>query len=109
MIKSLNMYCRHTVYIHRVYLFNRSVISSGGVGVLVNLDKVAQQLESLGHRGVQVRGLSDSGWVVERQKYKFGDCVDVLNCGPISSVKRGVRWDTRVPTNTTGCLRIQML
>uniref|UniRef100_A0A3Q4AYU2 Notum, palmitoleoyl-protein carboxylesterase n=1 Tax=Mola mola TaxID=94237 RepID=A0A3Q4AYU2_MOLML len=64
--------------------------SSGGIGVLVNVDHVAQQLESQGHRGVQVRGLSDSGWVVERKKYKFGDCTDILNCGPISLVKRSI-------------------
>lgn len=71
----------------------------------MNVDHVAQQLESQGHRGVQVRGLSDSGWLVERKKYKFGDCTDILNCGPISFVKRGIRWETRVAKKTNGCLR----
>ncbi|KAG9340475.1 hypothetical protein JZ751_021588 [Albula glossodonta] len=35
---------------------------AGGTGVLLNVDRVAEQLEGLGHMGVQVRGLSDSGW-----------------------------------------------
>lgn len=67
------------------------VLSAGGIGVLVNVDNVAEQLQTLGHQAVQVRGLSDSGWILDRKNYKFGDCLDVLNCGPIDSVKRGIR------------------
>lgn len=70
-------------------------LSAGGIGVLVNVDHVAEQLRTLGHRAVRVRGLADSGWVLDRKNYTFGDCRDVLNCGPIDSVKKGVRWVER--------------
>lgn len=64
-------------------------ISAGGVGVLLNVDLVEEQLRSLGHYGVQVRGLSDSGWILQREQYKQGDCTDILSCGPIDMVKIG--------------------
>uniref|UniRef100_H3D966 Notum, palmitoleoyl-protein carboxylesterase n=1 Tax=Tetraodon nigroviridis TaxID=99883 RepID=H3D966_TETNG len=72
--------------------------SAGGIGVLVNVDHVAEQLQTLGHQTVQVRGVTDSGWVLDRKKYKFGDCLDVLNCGPVESVRKGIRlWGTMMP------------
>ncbi|XP_003972118.3 palmitoleoyl-protein carboxylesterase notum1a-like [Takifugu rubripes] len=72
--------------------------SAGAIGVLVNVDHVAEQLQTLGHQAVQVRGLSDSGWILDRKNYKFGDCLHVLNCGPIDSVKKGIRqWRTIMP------------
>lgn len=58
--------------------------------MLVNVDHVAEQLQTLGHQAVQVRGLTDSGWILDRKKYQFGDCLDVLNCGPIESVKKSI-------------------
>ncbi|TNM85448.1 hypothetical protein fugu_007719 [Takifugu bimaculatus] len=72
--------------------------SAGAIGVLVNVDHVAEQLQTLGHQAVQVRGLSDSGWILDRKNYKFGDCLHVLNCGPIDSVKKAIRqWRTIMP------------
>lgn len=64
-------------------------ISAGGFGVLVNVDLVEEQLRSQGHQGVQVRGLSDSGWILQREQYKQGDCADVLSCGPIDAIRTG--------------------
>lgn len=58
----------------------------------MNVDHVAEQIQALGLPSVQVRGLTDSGWIVDRKRYRFGDCLDVLNCGPIDSVKKGIRW-----------------
>lgn len=68
------------------------VPSAGGIGVLMNLDIVAELLQTLGHQAVEVRGLSDSGWILDRKRYKFGDCLDFQNCGPIDTVKHGIRW-----------------
>lgn len=68
-----------------------SVISAGGVGVLVNVDQVEEQLRSQGHQGVQVRGLADSGWFLERKEYKPGDCSDVQSCAPTVSTKLGIK------------------
>ncbi|CAG06023.1 unnamed protein product, partial [Tetraodon nigroviridis] len=66
-------------------------VSAGGIGVLVNVDQVAEQLRSQGHRGVQVRGLSDSGWFLERGQYKPGDCAVVQSCGLIDAAQLGAR------------------
>lgn len=66
-----------------------SAISAGGIGVLVNVDHVAEQLRSQGHQGVQVRGLADSGWALQRKQYKPGDCTHVLSCGISHVVKTG--------------------
>lgn len=67
------------------------VTSAGGTGVLLNVDHVAEQLESQGHRGVQVRGLADSGWFLDNKQYKFTDCLDTISCAPTEAIKRGIR------------------
>lgn len=65
--------------------------SAGGTGVLLNVDLVAEQLESQGHRGVQVRGLADSGWFLDNKQYKFTDCLDTISCAPTEAIKKGIR------------------
>lgn len=65
--------------------------SAGGTGVLLNVDHVSEQLKSLGHTGVQVRGLADSGWFLDNKQYKFTDCLDTISCAPTEAIKRGVR------------------
>uniref|UniRef100_A0A1A7WGK3 Notum pectinacetylesterase 1a n=3 Tax=Iconisemion striatum TaxID=60296 RepID=A0A1A7WGK3_9TELE len=72
--------------------------SAGGTGVLLNVDQVAEQLESEGHRGVHVRGLVDSGWFLDNKQYKSTDCLNTISCAPIEAIKRGIRyWDGVVP------------
>ncbi|TKS69092.1 Palmitoleoyl-protein carboxylesterase notum1a [Collichthys lucidus] len=72
--------------------------SAGGTGVLLNVDQVAEQLELQGHRGVQVRGLADSGWFLDNKQYKFSECLDTLSCAPTEAIKRGIRyWGSLVP------------
>uniref|UniRef100_A0A3Q3WBK8 Notum, palmitoleoyl-protein carboxylesterase n=1 Tax=Mola mola TaxID=94237 RepID=A0A3Q3WBK8_MOLML len=72
--------------------------SAGGTGVLLNVDRVAELLEGLGHTGIQVRGLSDSGWFLDNKQYQCTDCVDTVNCGPTETIKRGIKyWGGVVP------------
>lgn len=76
------------------YFHNAPVLpvpSAGGVGVMLNADRVAEQLASQGHRGVQVRGLADSSWFPIRKPYKPADR-DAMNC-QLETAKRGYRWD----------------
>ena len=40
--------------------------SAGGIGVIINLDRVAKMLANAGSTEV-VRGISDSGWYIERK------------------------------------------
>uniref|UniRef100_A0AAY4ASD9 Palmitoleoyl-protein carboxylesterase NOTUM n=2 Tax=Denticeps clupeoides TaxID=299321 RepID=A0AAY4ASD9_9TELE len=72
--------------------------SAGGTGVLLNVDSVAELLADLGHGGVQVRGLSDSGWFLDTKQYQNSDCVDMLNCAPTEAIRRGIEyWGSVVP------------
>uniref|UniRef100_A0A8D2ZXP9 Uncharacterized protein n=1 Tax=Scophthalmus maximus TaxID=52904 RepID=A0A8D2ZXP9_SCOMX len=72
--------------------------SAGGTGVLLNVDHVAEQLQSQGHTGVQVRGLADSGWFLDNKQYKFTECLDTISCAPTEAIKRGIRyWGGLVP------------
>lgn len=69
-----------------------SARSAGGTGVLLNVDRVAELLEGLGHTGVQVRGLSDSGWFLDNKQYHCTDCVDTVSCAPTETIKRGIKY-----------------
>uniref|UniRef100_A0A3Q0RZ52 Notum, palmitoleoyl-protein carboxylesterase a n=1 Tax=Amphilophus citrinellus TaxID=61819 RepID=A0A3Q0RZ52_AMPCI len=72
--------------------------SAGGTGVLLNVDHVAELLEGLGHTGIQVRGLSDSGWFLDNKQYHCTDCVDTASCAPTDTIKRGIKyWGGVVP------------
>ncbi|XP_040892322.1 inactive palmitoleoyl-protein carboxylesterase notum1b isoform X1 [Toxotes jaculatrix] len=72
--------------------------SAGGTGALLNVDHVAEQLESQGYTGVQVRGLADSGWFLDNKQYKLTDCLDTISCAPSEAIKRGIRyWGGLVP------------
>ncbi|XP_078509915.1 palmitoleoyl-protein carboxylesterase NOTUM [Lissotriton helveticus] len=72
--------------------------SAGGTGVLLNVDRVAEQLEELGYPGIQVRGLSDSGWFLDNKQYRRTDCIDTITCPPTEAIRRGVRfWSGMVP------------
>lgn len=66
--------------------------SAGGTGVLLNVDRVAELLHGLGHTGIQVRGLSDSGWFLDNKQYHCTDCVDTVSCSPTETIKRGIKY-----------------
>lgn len=68
------------------------VWSAGGTGVLLNVDRVAEMLEGLGHTAIQVRGLSDSGWFLDNKQYHCTDCVDTASCAPTETIKRGIKY-----------------
>ena len=40
--------------------------SAGGIGVILNLDRLAQRIKMAGLK-VEVRGLADSGWYLDMQ------------------------------------------
>ncbi|XP_072098571.1 palmitoleoyl-protein carboxylesterase notum1a [Mobula birostris] len=72
--------------------------SAGGTGVLLNVDRVARQLEELGLHGVQVRGLADSGWFLDNKQYQRTDCIDTISCAPTEAIKKGISyWNGVVP------------
>ncbi|XP_059684244.1 palmitoleoyl-protein carboxylesterase NOTUM [Gavia stellata] len=72
--------------------------SAGGTGVLLNVDRVAEQLEEMGYQGIQVRGLADSGWFLDNKQYRRTDCIDTITCAPTEAIRRGIRyWNGIVP------------
>lgn len=59
--------------------------------MLLNVDRVAEQLEELGYPAIQVRGLADSGWFLDNKQYRGTDCVDTVTCAPTEAIRRGIR------------------
>ncbi|KAF7646175.1 hypothetical protein LDENG_00192140 [Lucifuga dentata] len=71
--------------------------SAGGTGVLLNIERVASQLEQLGAEA-QVRGLVDSGWFLESKQQRSPDCPETVSCSPEDAIKIGLRlWNGVVP------------
>lgn len=63
--------------------------SAGGTGVLLNLDHVADNLADW-VPGIEVRGVSDSGWFLDNKQYKPAPCMNAHSCAPVDGIKRGV-------------------
>ncbi|XP_055367666.1 carboxylesterase notum2 [Betta splendens] len=71
--------------------------SAGGTGVLLNIDRVAAQLEQLGAEA-QVRGLVDSGWFLESKQQRSPNCPETVSCSPEDAIKIGLKlWSGVVP------------
>ncbi|KAF0037789.1 hypothetical protein F2P81_010663 [Scophthalmus maximus] len=71
--------------------------SAGGTGVLLNIERVASQLEQLGAEA-QVRGLVDSGWFIESKQQRSPNCPETVSCSPEDAIKIGLRlWNGVVP------------
>uniref|UniRef100_A0A7N8Y864 Notum, palmitoleoyl-protein carboxylesterase b n=1 Tax=Mastacembelus armatus TaxID=205130 RepID=A0A7N8Y864_9TELE len=93
-------YCSSDVWSGATPKTDHTHVLAGGTGVLLNVDQVAEQLESQGYSGVQVRGLADSGWFLDNKQYKFTECLDTISCAPTEAIKRGIRyWGGLVPEN----------
>ncbi|XP_010185557.1 PREDICTED: protein notum homolog, partial [Mesitornis unicolor] len=74
------------------------VLAMRRTGVLLNVDRVAEQLEEMGYHGIQVRGLADSGWFLDNKQYRRTDCIDTITCAPTEAIRRGIRyWNGIVP------------
>ncbi|GLG96203.1 Palmitoleoyl-protein carboxylesterase NOTUM, partial [Gryllus bimaculatus] len=68
--------------------------SAGAAGVLLNVDAVAAQLRGAGLRRVQVRGVADSGWFLDRALF----APSPLRPAPAEAARRGhALWRGRVP------------
>jgi len=71
--------------------------SAGGIGVLLNLDRVTDFLRAQG-AAPEVRGVSDSGWFLDNAPYAPTDCQDPQRCAPTTTVQLGhALWNGQVP------------
>nr|CAD7407442.1 unnamed protein product [Timema poppensis] len=68
--------------------------SAGGTGVIINMDHVKALLhDTFGLRQIEIRGVSDSGWFLDRAPYT----VDSHSLAPLDAVRKGlVLWQGRV-------------
>ncbi|XP_071444966.1 palmitoleoyl-protein carboxylesterase NOTUM [Hetaerina americana] len=80
--------------------------SAGGTGVIVNLDRVADNLAELGYGNIKVRGLADSGWFLDNAPYTSVSSAPSsstfasswLMTSPAQAVRKGVElWWGKVP------------
>ncbi|XP_046398101.1 palmitoleoyl-protein carboxylesterase NOTUM [Ischnura elegans] len=80
--------------------------SAGGTGVIVNLDRVADNLAELGYGNIKVRGLADSGWFLDNAPYTSVSsspssstfASSWLMTSPAQAVRKGVElWRGLVP------------
>jgi hypothetical protein len=60
--------------------------SAGGTGVLLNIDRVAGQLEAMGAEA-HVRGLVDSGWFLESHQQLATTCPETISCSAFDKTK----------------------
>uniref|UniRef100_A0A3P8TR74 Notum pectinacetylesterase 2 n=1 Tax=Amphiprion percula TaxID=161767 RepID=A0A3P8TR74_AMPPE len=70
--------------------------TAGGIGVLLNIERVASQLEQLGAEA-QVRGLVDSGWFLESKLQGPVNCPETVSCSLEHPIKIGLLWNGVVP------------
>eukprot|EP00118_Oscarella_pearsei_P003276 m.13707 g.13707 ORF g.13707 m.13707 type:complete len:454 (+) comp25158_c0_seq2:2226-3587(+) len=72
--------------------------SAGGVGVMLNIDRVARQVKEAGSKA-EVRGLSDSGWFVDCNRHSKKTCGEKgLPCTAGDAIKRGYSyWNACIP------------
>lgn len=67
--------------------------SAGGTGVMINLDPVRDTVhDSLGLRHVAVKGVTDSGWFLDRDPYAS------TGKPAVEAIRKGMQhWQGRVP------------
>ncbi|XP_041350935.1 palmitoleoyl-protein carboxylesterase NOTUM-like [Gigantopelta aegis] len=71
--------------------------SAGGIGVLINLDRVAEVVH-MRAPGVEVRGVVDAGWFLDNEPYKPQTCTNAFSCSPTLGINKGIDyWSPRLP------------
>ncbi|CAH8607123.1 unnamed protein product [Heterobilharzia americana] len=90
-----NLPWHNAVYTEKV-IFAGS--SAGGIGVLMNVDRLGRKLFSrIGHP-VLVSGIIDSSWFIHIPAYQESKCVNAFECPPEEGIHRGMKfWNARIP------------
>ncbi|KAH8862655.1 Palmitoleoyl-protein carboxylesterase NOTUM [Schistosoma japonicum] len=72
--------------------------SAGGIGVLMNVDRLAHRLfNRIGHP-VLVSGIIDSSWFIHIPAYQESKCINAFECPPEEGIHRGMKlWNPRIP------------
>lgn len=69
-----------------------NLFSVGGIGVIMNIDRVAEMMATAGS-SCKVRGISDSGWYLEKKPDLIKCKNNAKNCNtPSQAISKGMRY-----------------
>ncbi|CAH8627113.1 unnamed protein product [Schistosoma bovis] len=72
--------------------------SAGGIGVLMNIDRLSRKLFNRIGYPVLVSGIIDSSWFIHIPAYQESKCVNAFECPPEEGIHRGMKfWNPRIP------------
>ena len=79
------------------------LISAGGTGVMLNIDRVAENLRAKG-ADIHVKGIVDSGWFLDNESIKSRNCgLPHGRCTPSDVIKTAMHyWHADLPID---CIR----
>ncbi|VDN09751.1 unnamed protein product [Dibothriocephalus latus] len=76
--------------------------SAGGIGTMMNLDRLARKIRKRSRSRVQVSGIVDSAWFLNYPTYTqpsyLINCTSIYDCSPQEGIHRGIElWQPRIP------------
>uniref|UniRef100_A0A3Q0KCP5 Putative notum n=1 Tax=Schistosoma mansoni TaxID=6183 RepID=A0A3Q0KCP5_SCHMA len=72
--------------------------SAGGIGVLMNIDRLGKKLFNRIGYPVLVSGIIDSSWFIHIPPYQESKCINAFECPPEEGIHRGMKfWNPRIP------------
>ncbi|VDL92757.1 unnamed protein product [Schistocephalus solidus] len=76
--------------------------SAGGIGTMMNLDRLARKIRKRSRSRVQVSGIVDSAWFLNYPTYTqpsyLINCTSIYDCSPVEGIHRGIElWQPRIP------------
>ncbi|KAF7256806.1 hypothetical protein EG68_05630 [Paragonimus skrjabini miyazakii] len=72
--------------------------SAGGIGVLMNVDRLSRKLVQRVGYPILVSGIIDSAWFIHIPAYRQSKCKNVFECPTEEGINRGLKfWNARIP------------
>nr|F8U830.1 RecName: Full=Palmitoleoyl-protein carboxylesterase NOTUM; Short=Smed-notum; Flags: Precursor [Schmidtea mediterranea]AEF01556.1 notum [Schmidtea mediterranea] len=72
--------------------------SAGGIGVLLNIDRLKRRLKKKLKRKVFIHGIVDSAWFLDYPAYRQSNCTHIYECPPENALRNGMKlWNPRIP------------
>ncbi|KAF8568921.1 hypothetical protein P879_02639 [Paragonimus westermani] len=99
-----SVYTMHQL--HYLHLLNDSTTlcndgtpaGAGGIGVLMNVDRLSRKLVQRVGYPVLISGIVDSAWFIHIPAYRQSRCENVFECPTEEGINRGLKfWNARIP------------
>ncbi|OON22916.1 hypothetical protein X801_01183, partial [Opisthorchis viverrini] len=73
-------------------------VSAGGIGVLMNIDRLRRRIVTKIGRPILVSGIVDSAWFIHIPAYRPSACSNIFECPAEEGIHRGMRyWKAHIP------------